>query len=1045
MPSKNNDALYQAEMNRRAPGVAPKFAEHISVSITPDTHGEWEKYKEGIEVWRLRIYSKGAKSLNLGFTKFNMPENGSLFLYPMGQPSEILGPFTPMDNEEHSQLWTPIVKGEELVIEVQVPTDQKDKLELELSSVNHDFIGFSQQSQSGSCNLDVVCGEDDGWGIVDGYRDIIRSVAVISLGGNTFCTGFLINNVNDDCTPYFITAEHCGISSGNAPSLVTYWNFENSTCRQPNSSESGGNGDGELLEFNTGSIWRSAWAPSDFTLVELDDPVDEGVNAFFAGWSNEFIMPTDTIIGVHHPSTDEKRISFDFDALTPGSGGSQTVNINLATHVIVQDWDIGTTEGGSSGSPLFNKKKQVVGQLTGGGAACGNNFYDTYGWFNTSWEGGGTQTTALSFWLDPDNTGAVTMDGKECNLIISSDIISSEICGEAVVEYNLTVSESFDSDVTLSTVDLPEGITATFDPNPASPGTVSKMTISNTSTELMGDIQINAEGTDGENTTNILLGLTIIQESPEASTLLMPADGMVDGDVLTSIIWNADDLAKTYLFELALEEDFTTLIHSGETEDAIFNTDPLESLTTYYWRVKGVNICGEGPWSETWSFTTASCGAVTASGLPIEISSGDPSDATSTLIITSSGTITDLNVIDLDIPHTFVGDLTAILESPSGTEVLLFERPGIPGSVFGCGFDNMFVSFDDQATNTADLLENACEDGPIAIMGTFQPIDPLSSFEGEDMNGTWTLTISDGAGDDGGSIDNWSLSFCSDNIINTSITPSANQFNTCVEDIIEFDITIGSGFESSGVNLSATGNPTGSTVVFGSNPANPGESVSVEIMNIDVAGDFEMTIHADDGVNNTETLINVEVKDITDETTLNAPTDNAINIALIPTFEWAEVESADSYELTIATDMNFTSNVETFPSATESFTLSANLMENTTYFWQVTSINECGNSVSSTNSFVTEDATSVDVWEQNYISVVPNPSNGLFTINHNQATQNEELVQIYSIDGKTIKTYKIDQGSTSFQIDLTAFNSGIYFLRISSPEGSLTKKLLMQN
>ena len=134
---------------------------------------------------------------------------------------------SPVDNEDHEQLWTPILDGDELVVEVQIPTLEKNNLQLVLSYVNHDFVGFSSMA-SGSCNLDVICGVDDGWEIVDGYRDIIQSVAVIGTNGGTFCTGFLVNSASNDCAPFFITANHCGINNGNAASLVAYWNFFNS-------------------------------------------------------------------------------------------------------------------------------------------------------------------------------------------------------------------------------------------------------------------------------------------------------------------------------------------------------------------------------------------------------------------------------------------------------------------------------------------------------------------------------------------------------------------------------------------------------------------------------------------------------------------------------------------------------------------------------------------------------------------------------------------------------------------------------------------------
>jgi len=348
MPALNNEALYETELNRRGPGIAPRFAETMEVQVSTTTHGTWEMADNGNLVWRYRIHSAGAKSLNFGFSKFLMPEGGTLILYGVNK-SKVMGPFTPADNEEHEELWTPVINSDDVIIEVQLPAEVQSELQLELKSVNHDFVGFSEMSLvSGSCNLDVICGAADGWGIVDGYRDIIRSVAVLAQNGNTFCTGFLVNNVNNDCTPFFMTANHCGVNSGNAASLVTYWNYENSTCRQPDSPQSGQNGDGQLNDFNTGAIHRASYGPSDVTLLELDDPVSPASNVFFAGWSAEFVMPQDTIIAIHHPSTDEKRISFEFDPGLPGLDiQNNVVDISQADHIIVPDWDIGTTEGGS--------------------------------------------------------------------------------------------------------------------------------------------------------------------------------------------------------------------------------------------------------------------------------------------------------------------------------------------------------------------------------------------------------------------------------------------------------------------------------------------------------------------------------------------------------------------------------------------------------------------------------------------------------------------------------------------------------------------------
>ena len=411
MPAVDNAVLMAAEEERRGPGIAPKFAETFSVDVSPLTHGTLEVLDNGFYLWRLNVSSPGAYSLNFGFDAFHLPDGAQLHLYSMDADS-YTGPFTPADNEIHNELWTPIVEGDEVIIQLLVPQAVISDVQLHLSTVNHDFVDFGNfkdgpVSESGSCNVDVVCPEGDG------YRDIIRSVGVISTGGSTFCTGFLVSNTAGDGRPFFMTADHCGVGSGNASSLVVYWNYENSTCRTPGSAASGGSGNGSLSTFNTGSIFRADNSFSDFTLVELDDPINPFANAFLAGWNRD---PADVgpVIAIHHPQTDEKRISFEDDPTTTTSylGNSSP---GAGSHIRVADWDLGTTEPGSSGSPIYDLNKRVVGQLHGGYAACSNNSADWYGRFSRSWDNSTGASNQLAVWLDPIGSGALSVDGMEAD------------------------------------------------------------------------------------------------------------------------------------------------------------------------------------------------------------------------------------------------------------------------------------------------------------------------------------------------------------------------------------------------------------------------------------------------------------------------------------------------------------------------------------------------------------------------------------------------------------------------------------------------------
>lgn len=948
LPALDNKQLLETELARRGPGIAPKFAETFEVEINPATDGVWEKSSNGNEVWRFRINSEGAKSLNLGFSKYKMPQGGSLILYSADYES-ILGPFTPADNEEHEELWTPVVDGDDLIIEVQVPEAQKSNLQLALKSINHDFIGFSNMSiLSGSCNLDVICGAADGWEIVDGYRDIIQSVAVISTGGGTFCTGFLVNNVNNDCTPFFMTANHCGIGAGNAASLVTYWNFENSTCREPGSGASGGNGDGVLNDFNTGSIFRCSYAPSDMTLVELDDPVSETADAFFAGWSAEFEMPQDTIIAIHHPSTDEKRISFEFDPAQPGNGlNSNIVDINNATHVIIPDWDIGTTEGGSSGSPIFNNQKQVVGQLHGGGAACGNDFYDTYGWFNTSWEGGGTPATALRFWLDPNDTGVTNIPGKNCSFNISTDPAAQEICAPTDASFNLTASDNFNADVTLSASGLPVGAVATFVPNPVSPGASSTMTVT-TNGVATGTYNIQVDGTDGVESTNSQVFLTVLAGAPTAAILQSPPDAQIDASTVPQYSWDATT-GSTYEIEVATDDAFVNIVDmASNIATAEYNGTELQVLTTYYWRVRAMNLCGQGAWSPTWSFTTAeiACGPLNSVDVPIAISNGPPSTVTSTLHIATDGEIIDLNIENLDITHSWVGDLSVSIESPEGTIVQLFAASD-------CEENNMLVSFDDNATNTAGDFAVTCNaGGGNAIEGDFQSLEPLSAFNGESAAGTWTLIVADEANQDGGSINGWSIGLCSVIVPDVSIAASSEEVEVCENENGTFDITVGDGFEGP-VTLSASGNPMGTTVTFGTNPLMPGATTTVTVTGIAAQGIYDITISGDDGTNTNTGSVSYNVEAAPTMANLGFPANGSNDIVTTPNLNWAAANFTDDYLLEVATDISFNNIILSTTTPNTNFNISAALDFGTTYFWKVTAQGNCGNTESEVFSFTT--------------------------------------------------------------------------------------------
>ncbi|MBU8869628.1 MAG: T9SS type A sorting domain-containing protein [Gemmatimonadales bacterium] len=383
----------EEDLERDSQGLPPRFALPEKVSLTPSNSGLWQELDQDFDLWRLRIEAPGAVSVNLGFSEFQLPKGARLSLYP----TDYLGMddkrgvrvFTEDDNRADGLLWTPLVQAADITIELLMPRSERADYLLTLDSVNKGYrlFGIDSMDKQGTCNIDVVCPEGDDW------WNEINSVGVYTINGSWFCTGAMINNTAEDGTPYFLTADHCGISTSNDQGIVVYWNFQSVNC--------GDLSGGSLADFTSGATFLAENAASDVTLILLDSAPDPDFNVTFSGWDRSGIAPSSGI-AIHHPSCDEKAISFENDPLTITTYLQEDV-AGDGTHFRIEDWDLGTTEPGSSGSPLYDPNHRIIGQLHGGYAACGNDASDWYGCLSVSW-------SFLASYLDPLSTGATTLD-----------------------------------------------------------------------------------------------------------------------------------------------------------------------------------------------------------------------------------------------------------------------------------------------------------------------------------------------------------------------------------------------------------------------------------------------------------------------------------------------------------------------------------------------------------------------------------------------------------------------------------------------------------
>jgi len=224
----------------------------------------------------------------------------------------------------------------------------------------------------------------------------------------------MVNNTRFDGTPFFLTANHC-ISGQNVANWVFIFKYGAPTCPNPG-------GDGPTTFSINGSTLLANNSHSDFALLKLSSKPPVSYNAYYNGWSRSNVPATGGI-GIHHPSGDVKKISYAMLPYTPKTYLGTTVpgdssHWHVSWTIMPGSGQIAITEGGSSGSPIYDQNKRVVGQLHGGYSSCtATDKTDFYGKFDRSWNYGTTPATRLKDWLDSVNTGVTFVDGYDPNSV----------------------------------------------------------------------------------------------------------------------------------------------------------------------------------------------------------------------------------------------------------------------------------------------------------------------------------------------------------------------------------------------------------------------------------------------------------------------------------------------------------------------------------------------------------------------------------------------------------------------------------------------------
>lgn len=415
--------LIEDEKNEKA----TRFGIIIQTNIGFE-QGAWETLENGDRLWRVHINPQNAKATNLYFDDFYMPIGATLHVYNPDK-TEILGGFGAHNNSEKNVFATALIYGEDIIVEYFEPAAVKNQGRLHISGVNHAYRmvnnpkDTSDYGSSGDCEVNVNC-SPEGDGKTE-QRDASVRILVVEDGSTGWCSGTVLNNANFDCTPYLLTALHC--VSGSIAQWVFYFNYQSTDCSNGIETEI-------PTQTVTGATLLANYNGADWALLQLNSNIPDSYNVFYSGWDiseNDFTGG----FGIHHPAGDIKKVSTFNSTVSVIS----TPEVQSCREVF---WDAttnghGVTEGGSSGSGLFNNNGHLIGTLYGGYSSCSNTSGSDY--YGNIAHQGGSSVSRLNDWLNPNNYNITSLDGaySPCNQnnseLSNITMPSNYFCGSSVI------------------------------------------------------------------------------------------------------------------------------------------------------------------------------------------------------------------------------------------------------------------------------------------------------------------------------------------------------------------------------------------------------------------------------------------------------------------------------------------------------------------------------------------------------------------------------------------------------------------------------------
>jgi hypothetical protein len=382
--------------------------------------GTWTE-AGGWSTWSYSVTVPGA--LSLGFhTTVALPETAKLRLLD-GNGAAWKTYSSRTVSPQGRQLWSLLVPGDTLALELRVPTSDRAAAALSIGQISVGTKPSLLRARTAAETLAATPTQEN-WSCYASstntnaanatFMYTVQTTSVESGGTQSVinqCTATLVNDVPHDGRLFAMTAAHCAGESADVQpaSLVAYWNAV-SPCSSGLQS-----GQSVATATSNGAVTRALFNTSngadsgDSWLLELDGQgVPANSDAYFAGWdaTNRFSSgEPSTAFNINHSSGQSKQYADS----TGGTDSSGTVS-----PFIFYDWQVGETLAGASGSGVFNQNQAVFGTLTSTVTTSngpGGQFFA----LSSAWEGlnrADNAADSIQPWLDPSNTGTLVLGGQ---------------------------------------------------------------------------------------------------------------------------------------------------------------------------------------------------------------------------------------------------------------------------------------------------------------------------------------------------------------------------------------------------------------------------------------------------------------------------------------------------------------------------------------------------------------------------------------------------------------------------------------------------------